>query len=124
MQIDGARANGAAAGERHASDAEAGHERAERENRGAHRFDEFVGRFRMVQRGRGDGVIAGRNFRDGDARAHEREELAHGDEVADLGDVVHRYLVRGEQRGSHHRQRGIFRAADGYGSVQGIAAFD
>ncbi len=124
MQIDRTRADGAASGKGNAGNAEAGHERAEGENGGAHGFHQLVGSFRMIQRGSGNGVIAGRNFGDGNGGAHEREKFAHGDQVANFGDVVHGHFVGGEQSGGHYRQRGIFRAADAHGSVQGLAAFD
>src|SRR6266478_8932994 len=124
MQIDGPRADSAAAGKGNTRDAHAGHERAERKNRGAHRFHQFVRGLRVIQCGGANGVIAGGDFGGGNGGAHKREQLAHGDEVADFGDVVDGDLVRSEQGSGHHRQRGVFRAADAHGSVQGFAAFD
>ena len=45
VQVDGPRADRAAAGQRNARVAEARHERPERQNRRAHRLHEFVRRF-------------------------------------------------------------------------------
>ena len=45
MQVDGTRADGAAAGQRDARVAEARHQRPQRQDRGAHRLHQFVRRF-------------------------------------------------------------------------------
>ena len=112
VQIDRPRADGAAAGQGNARVAEARDERAERQNRGAHRFHQFVGRF-GVRNGFGlNGEFAGRNVRAFHAAAHVREKLGHGDDVAHVRNIFESDGFAGEQRRGHRRQRGIFRAAD------------
>ena len=124
VQIDGTRANRAAAGKRNARDAGACERRAQSENRGAHGLHEFVGRDRIADGVGLESVVGGGEFAGGDVHAHVCEQLAHGDDVADLGDIVQRDAVGGQQGSGHRGQRGIFRAADGYRSVKWIAAGD
>ena len=103
MQVDGTRADGAAAGQRNARNAGAGDQRAESEDGGAHGLDQFIGRDGIVERGGLNDVVAGRNLGHGNFGGHERQQFAHGDEVADLGNIVESDGFGGEQCRSHYR---------------------
>ena len=112
VQVDGARADGAAAGKRNARVAEARHERAEREHRSAHRFHEFVGRFGVRNRFGLDREFAGRQVRAFHLAAHVREKLGHGDDVAHVRNIFQRDGFVVSSAAAMRGQRGIFRAAD------------
>ena len=111
VEVDGADADGAAARERDARLAEAGEERAEDEDGGAHRPDEVVG-------GLG-GDDAGGVERDGPRRlarnrdAHAGEELLHRPDVGDGGKTVEGDGAFGEKGGGEVGQRGVLGAGDG-----------
>src|SRR4029077_6593581 len=88
MQIDGARTDGASAGQRDASAATARYERSEDERRGSHGLDQFIRRFRSGERARANsGPMLGASVAEFDFGAHGGEELACGLDVAHLRDV-------------------------------------
>src|SRR6266403_4584971 len=100
------------------------HQRPQRQNRRAHGLHQLVRRLRMVQTRRFDHVIARRYLRHGNLRVHERQQLAHGDQVAHLRDVVQRHRFRRQQRRRHRRQRRILRPADRHRPPQRLPALD
>jgi len=124
MKIDGASPDGAAAGKRDAGHASASERGPEREDGCPHGLDEFVGSDGFVDCGRGDGVIGGGEFGSSDGSAHVGEEFAHGNDVANHGDVVEEQRIGGEEAGGHGGECGVFCAADSYGAVEGFAAGD
>ena len=124
MEIHGARANGTTAGKRNMGDAGAGDGGAEGEDRGAHGFDEFVRSDGVIEGFGLNGVSGGRNFVGINVGRHEGEELAHGDDVADEGNVVEGDGLEGEERGGHKRKSGILGAGDVDRAVKWIAAVD
>ena len=111
VEVDGADADGAPARERDARLAEAGEERAEDEDGGAHRPDEVVGRL--------GGDDAGGVERDGPRRlarngdSHAGEELLHRPDVGDGGEAVEGDGALGEEGGGDGRERGVLGAGDG-----------
>ena len=112
MNVNGASSDRAPARERNARVTEARDERAERQNRGTHRFHQFVRGFLQGHSFGLDGELAGRQIRAFDAATHMREQLGHGDDVAHVRNILQRHRLVREQRGGHCGQRGIFRAAD------------
>ncbi len=125
VQVDGAGANGAAAGKRDAGVSAAGDERAEDQRGGAHGLDEFVGGFRGVELGAVDGgAVLGASVAEFDLGAHRGEKVARGLDVADLGNVFEDDGLVGEERGGHAGERGIFCAADADGAEEWLSAAD
>src|SRR5258708_25931489 len=69
----------------------------QRQNRSPHGLHQFIRRNRVVHRFCFDGVAFGGNLLHGNVRRHERQQLAHRNDVADLGNVVQRPPLRGFQ---------------------------
>src|SRR4029077_12073286 len=88
VEIDGARSNRAAAGERDAGASAASNEGAEDEGGGAHGLDQFVRRFGggKIFALNGSAVL-GAAVAEFDVGAHRGEEIARGLNVADLRNV-------------------------------------
>jgi len=121
--IDGARADGAAAGQGDARPPPAREERPEDHHRGAHRLHELVGRLGRQGRGHAHAhrpAVAA----PADLAAHVREQAPHGAHVGEVGDVRDLVLALGEERGGHGGERGVLRAGDLHRSAHGDAAFD
>ncbi len=123
--------DGAAPGERHARPAAAGHQRAQRHHRGAHRLDHLIGRFRSGQLARVQPELAvgfaclrvpraGRVGFD----PHMAEELLHGEEVAHPGEVRQVDGLGGQQGSGHGGQGGVLGPADLDAAPQRYAAFN
>ena len=91
MDIDRARTNGTATGERHVGMTEAGQQRAEHQNTGAHGLHQFVRRNAITQRGGVDPDT--QLFVDGDADPHATEQLVRGSDVLKVGDIAHCHLA-------------------------------
>ena len=122
MQVDGTCTDGATAGERDVSFTGTRDDGAESKDGSAHGFDEIV-RGDGVGEGFGfDGVRGGREGRRGDVGRHEGEEFTHGDDVADLGDIVEGDGLAGEEGGSHERKGRVFRTGDFHPAVKRFAA--
>ena len=99
VQIDGARTDGASAGQRDAGAATARDQRSEDERRGSHGLDQFIRRFRSAERARANsGAMLGASVAEFDFGAHGGEELARGLDVAHLRDVFENHRLVGEQR--------------------------
>ena len=124
MKIDGAGADGAAAGDGDARESHAGHQRAEDERGGAHGLDQLVAGFRIgAETGGADGgAVLGASVAEFDFGAHGGQQAAFGFDVAHLGNVFENDGFGGEQSGGHGRQRGVFSAADADGAEQRIAS--
>ncbi len=124
MQIDGTGANGAAAGNGDARESYARDQRPQHERRGAHGFDQLVAGLRIGAEigGADGGAVLGASVAEFDLGAHGGQQSALGFNVAHLGNVFENDGFRGEQRGRHGGQRGVFGAADSYGAQQRIAA--
>ena len=121
VKIHGARADGATARERDMGFTGARDGRTESEDGGAHGLDEFVGGD-GVGKGFGfDGEGGGREGRRGDMGRHESKKFAHGDDVANLGNVVEGDRFAGEEGGGHERERRVLRAADFDSAVKRLA---
>ena len=125
VQIDGAGADGAAAGERDAGAAAAGDQRSKDQGGGAHGLDQFVGRFGLGEIGAvNGGAVVGASVAKFDFGAHGGQQVARGLNVADLGNVFEDDGLIGEQGGGHAGQRGIFGSADADGAEQRLSAAD
>ncbi len=105
--VDRARANGAAAGQRHTRLAEARYQRAQHQDRGAHGLDQFVGGLWRVDVGAVErharAILLG-------LHAHLAQQLERGAHVLQPGNVVERDGVRAKQPGAQDRQRGVLGA--------------
>src|SRR5258708_9645222 len=75
----------------------ASNRRTQRQNRSPHGLHQFIRRNRVVHRFCFDGVAFGGNLLHGNVRRHERQQLAHRNDVADLGNVLQRPPLRGSQ---------------------------
>ena len=109
VQVDRAGADIAAAGQRDAGFAAAGQQRADDQEGGAHFADDVVGRL-----GIGDAAAEreGAALRlDGDAVLGE--QLRHGPQIGQFGDVGEHQAVIGEEAAGHQREGGVFGAGDG-----------
>src|SRR6266481_2624505 len=124
VQIHRPRPNRASPRQRNPRHSHSRHQRPQRQDRRPHRLHQLVRRLRMVQTRRFDHVIARRYLRHGNLRVHERQQLAHGDQVAHLRDVVQRHRFRRQQRRRHRRQRRILRPADRHRPPQRLPALD
>jgi hypothetical protein len=69
-------------------------------------------------------IVGSGEFVGGDIHSHVGQEFAHGDDVANHGDIVERKAVGGEQGSGHGGQRGVFCPADRHGAVERSAAGD
>jgi hypothetical protein len=121
VQVDRARAEGAAA--RHADHraAAAREHRAEHADRRTHGLDDLVRRVgaRLVARVERDGVVVEVH---GDAEAlEERPQVADVREGPDVGEA---HAPRGEERGGHERQGRVLGAFDGDAAVESAAALN
>src|SRR6266481_8099824 len=124
VQIHRPRPNRASSRQRNPRHSHARHQRPQRQHRRPHRLHQLIGRFRVIQLRRLDHVIAARKLRDRHLRVHERQQLAHGDQVAHLGNVVQRHLLRRQQSRRHHRKRRILRPADRHRPPQRLPALN
>ena len=123
VQIDGTRADGAAAGQGDAGMSHARDQRSQHQGGGAHGLHQFVGGFGVDQIAAGDGgAMLGAAVAEFDFGAHGGQQVALGLDVADLGNVFQDDGLFGEQGGGHGGQRGVFCAADANRAEQRIAA--
>jgi hypothetical protein len=104
VEVDRPRADGAPAGQGDDGLAEAGQERAEDEDGGAHGPDELVGGLVRadLRHAEGDGVAGGRG-----GAAEVGDEGQDGLDVLDPGDVGEPELLARQQRGGDGRQDGV-----------------
>jgi hypothetical protein len=105
MQVDRPRANGASSGQRNVGDARSRDGGAQREDGRAHGFHQFVRSHGVIQRVRLDGVGGGWEFRCGNLGGHKGQQFAHGDDVANHGNVAQGNGFGGKQRRCHRGQR-------------------
>ena len=123
VQVDRPGADGAAAWKRDLGFAAAGEQGAEHQDGGAHFSHDVVGgegvRYRAAER---DGAAFLVGAFDGDAVLGE--ELAHGVQVGEQGDVGEGQALVGEQAGGHQREAGVFGAANVDAAVQRAATLD
>ncbi len=119
--VDGPRADGAAAGERHPRRAEAREERAQHEHRGPHLLHQLVGRLGAAHR-----RAANLHHRglDGGLGAHEAQEGPHRLDIAQPRNIPKRTRPLREQGGREDGQGRVFRARNPDRSVQGQGPLD
>ena len=131
MQVDGTRADGAAAGQRNLGLAAAGEQRAEHPEAGPHAADHFIGRHRIDDVARreverladvlgGPGTLAV----DREVDAVIAQDAGKQIDVGEIGDVLQRQPVRGQQAGNHQGQGGVLGAGDRNCTVEPLAAGD
>ncbi len=125
VQVDGTRADGASAGQGDARATGARHQRTQHQRGRAHRLHQFVRGFRTDRlTAVNAGAVMGAAVTQFDLRPHLHQQLAHGLDVAHLGDVLQHHGFVGEQRRCHRWKRGILGAADAHRPYQWIAAAD
>ncbi len=131
MQVDGTRADGAAAGQRHLGLAAAGEQRTEHPEAGPHAADHFIGRHRIDDVARREverlADVLGRSGTfavDGEVDAVIAQDPGEQIDVGEIGDVLQRQPVRGQQAGDHQGQGGVLGAGDRNGTVEPLAAGD
>jgi hypothetical protein len=122
VQIHGPSADSAAARQRHIGMAISTEQRAQDQDRRAHRLDELVRREKLLDTRRisddaAFGAMLGRD-------AHALQQLQRRRDVVQLGHVADRHRAFGEQRGGQNRQRRVFRAGDSNFSVEPPAPND
>ncbi len=129
MQIDGARADGAAARQRDFRLAAARHERSEHPETRPHARHHLVGRRGVddVRRGEPEGLAVARALArllagDGDVNPVIAQDAGKKADVGEARNIVQRQRLAGEKARNHQRQRSILGAADRYGPVQALAA--
>ncbi len=97
------RADRATAGQRHRGLAEVGHHRPQHQDRGAHGFNQLVGRGELLD---GGGVhLHVELVVDHHVHAHAAEQLDQGGHVLQVGQIAHRDRLPGQQGGGQDRQR-------------------
>ena len=109
VQVDGPRADGAAARQRHTSPSRARHQRAQHQAGGAH------GLYQLIRRFRRDDLRclqAHHAVFDIHAGADVHQQPLHGAYVAHVRNAVQRHRLRGEQRRRQRGQRRILRTVD------------
>ena len=114
MQIDRARADGAAARQRNLPLAEARHQRPQRPNGRAHGFHQFI-------RGAVNIDLAGVQMHRPIALRFDTQltqQLHGGIDVLKFWDILNLYRLFSQQSGEQDRQRGIFGAGYGYFTTQ------
>ena len=120
--IDRARADRAAARQRHARAAVARDQRPEHQHRRAHGLDQLVGRLVVVDRRRVDARDAPALVFEAGAQA--REQPPHRAHVAQPGDVAVAGGAARQQRRRQDGQRGVLGTRDAHLAVQAGAATD
>ena len=96
--------------------------RAECEDGGPHRLYKFVRGNGVVESLALDGVGVRGEMLGAHGGRHDCQQLAHGDDIPHLGNVVQSYGFGCQQSSGHRGQRGIFRSADFHRAVQRFAA--
>jgi hypothetical protein len=109
VQVDRARADGAAAGQRDLGIAELRQQRAQHQHRGAHSLDQLVGRDVAVDAARVDGH---RIALVDDAGAQASEQLGGGEHVVQARHVGDPHRRIGQQGGAEDRQYGVLGAGN------------
>ena len=107
MEVYGAGAPGAPAGERDAAAAEARHERAKHVKAGAHRLYEFVGGFQVVGAARVNLELV---CFSADAAADNAQHVAHSLHVLEVRHVCDFGNAVGKESGRHHGEHGVLGA--------------
>ncbi|MNT34203.1 hypothetical protein D3C72_1701680 [compost metagenome] len=120
--VDRPLADGAAARQADARFTEAGEQRAQHQDGRAHRLDELVWRFQVVdavglQRDHAVRAALG-------AHAHAAKQAQHGGGVVQVRDVGERQCVGGQEAGAQDRQRRVLGAGNRDFAVQRRAAGD
>ena len=129
MQIDGPRADGAAAGQRHLRPAAARYQRRKHPEARPHARHHLVWRGGVddLRRGEPEGLAVARALArplagDGHIDAVITENAGQQIDVGKPRHVVQRQRLAGEKAGDHQRQRSVLGATDGYGAGQTLAA--
>ena len=121
VDFDWARADFIAAWEWHDGLAGARDERSDDPKGSAHLRDEVLGRAGCGNFFSGEfdlfflGVVEA-------LRAERFEQFSEDGGIGEVGDVIEGEGLVGEEAGDHHREDGVFGAADGDGSIEGISA--
>jgi len=122
VEVDGAGADGAAAGEGHPSPSLSSNQGTQHEHGGPHRLHEVVGRF---EGGEGPGLhLHGSADAEVHLGAEGGQHSAHGPDVAHFGDVRQDDALVGQERGAEVGEGGVLRPRDADGSLEGTSPDD
>ena len=122
MQVDRARADRAAARQRHVGLAEARDQRAEHQDRRAHRLDQIVRREIALRRARIDVDLHA--LVEHQLHAHLAEQLHRRGDVVQVRHVADRHRLVGEQARRQDRQHRVLGAGNPDVAVERFAAVD
>jgi hypothetical protein len=122
VDVHGPRADRAAAGQRHVGAAEARQQRAQHDDRGAHRAHQLVGRDGLADRRCVD--LDPHAVVDRHAHAHAAEQLDHGRDVVQVRHVADGHDALCEERSGENRQRGVLGARDAHVALERRASVD
>ena len=120
VQVDGPRADGAAAGQGNARAPAARHQRPQHQAGGAHGLHQLVGRFGRRRCAACAGATVSPSTSTFDADIHQQP--LHGADVAHARNAAQRHRLFGEQRRGQRRQRRVLRAVDRDLALEGGAA--
>jgi hypothetical protein len=120
--IDRTRADRAAAGQRHPSLAEARQQRAQHQDRRAHRLHQFVRRLGRRERRRVDLHLVGLRGRAFAAGTHVAQQLQRRADVLQPRHVGQGHRGLAQQRRAQPRQRGVLGARDHHLALEAAAA--
>jgi len=122
VDIDGARTDGAATRQGDVRATKSGHQRAEHQDRGAHRLHQVVRREAFLQC-RGIHFDA-QPFGDGHTHAHAAEQFDRGGDILQVRHIADCHRVRGQQACRQNRQRRVLGAGDAHFALERHAARD
>ncbi len=128
MQIDGPRADGAAAGQRHLRLAMAGHQRPQHQDRSAHLAHQIVWRTGLRDPARRQfqypALVAaiGRLAVQMNFDTKLGQQIGHGGDVGHMGQIAQGQRLFAQKRGSHQRQRCVLGATYRDLALQAVAA--
>ncbi len=119
VQVDRARADGTAAGQRHLGLAEAGQQRPQHQDGGAHGLDQLVGGAQGADIG--SIHLHAHALANDYPRPQLPEELDDGGYIPEVGDIGEIHGGIGQQGGGQQRQGGVLRPAHPHIALQAVA---
>ena len=122
MDVDRARADRAATGQRHIRVAVARHQRSQHQDGRTHGLHQLVRREALAHGGGID--LDAHALVDGDGRAHSAEQLDGRRDIAQVRHVRHHDRILREQCPGEYRQGGVLGAGDAHLALEGNTTLD